>query len=238
MNKLKNSEYCRQKFVQALIFADDNESYIEILKEHFNDGDENFIFSVMCTIANYYFNNYLEDELRLKILNIINLVVEVCPLDNQIKIASIDPLREYLSSPCGQNATSFYRQQLAVRKDDTKYLNVNRVSDEQIEKLKPALFESLVFDYFIASTHTEAIDDEEFTKKYLPIFYHNEKYIESIRKIRTEINSIDDKKMINNRILIILEANRQMKTGLSFSELLFKQKNNKIFRKLQKKNIA
>lgn len=161
----------------------------EIIKQLVKDVG--LISSIINNINNYLsrardIKDKYRDE-RIDIINDIIRMVNTCSKDNYLEL---------------------YREELAVRRNDDRYLN--KYPDYIIESEIENVHLSIINDYFVLYSHSKLVSDETFISDYLSDLINNNIYYECINSILYDEPLIFKDLTFYNRMICVFNMNNEL----------------------------
>lgn len=225
MNNQDYNNYIIRKFFSSIVFNTDKkinsvvdwfydvdvlmylEAYVELFCKHgfFNQIVKSNVYEFLFKAREIKDKDY---EKRIEIIN--NIIINL----NSSKLDKF----KYIN---------FYRNQLAVRRNDKKFLN--NYSDEYIESIIDLVNTSICVDMFVINTHSKQISEEEFEFEYLSKFINNSLYYESLNVILYEFPELFKNPIFYNRVMKVINKNNDI-----IEDKRLKKINNKLIKKIKK----
>ena len=208
MNYKKGDELEKVTFIHALMFSDKEDMLKARILNRALDSDYDFFIDMSSFLQNYIFEDFIEDRIRERIRLIINTCRIAVNMEHAVDkrmLEILDRLLRDCNLMDGKRAGVFYRQELAKRKGNKRYLSI---SDSELDALKPDLFKSLATDYDVAKTHHPSITEEDFSRKYVSHFAKSTHYLESVRALLSLVDS-ENQNNFNNKVLMVTDYNKR-----------------------------
>ena len=102
----------------------------------------------------------------------------------------------------------FYRIELQKRTRDFGY--IIKYSDDKVIEDIELVHDSICNDFFIMTSHTSDIEDSVFKQEFLPSFVNSDAYYDSLNAILEENPSVFRDEIFYNRMLEVLNFNKEI----------------------------
>lgn len=233
MRKLTDIDYCYMKFVQAMLFSNDDDKYIDEITRNLDENNFLFFQDLRSYMANYFFEGYISPFNKERLIYIFNSALNKTTLGTPDVIIKVKNLLLDIKRSNGKHIIDFYRQELAIRKNDPTYLDKEKIPYYLIEAVREELLLSLENDYTIAYTHSRLVSDEDFVQKYEKGFSNSLKYLESIRSMNHDKEFFESDLFVR-RVLKVLNNNVNNTRKIPLNNIKFIRENKQLIKKLSR----
>ena len=219
--------YRMRKLIYSVIF-----NFFENEYEDAEDFQLIVVESLRNVVEYLTSQNYLSESVKNNIHNYLTRARYFEDEDRSKRIELVNDTIGFMNSQNQDDSIIFYRLELFKRKKDYKY--IIGYSNEKVQSEIKHVHDSICNDLYVVVSHTDITDDETFETEYLPYFKDSNIYYESLNAILYENPSSFKDKLFYNRMMKIINLNKELYKDDKQILNMNKKMLNKINRKIKK----
>lgn len=196
--------YKTRKLIYSIIFNFYENDY----SEDIGSFDLVIVESLKNIVASLVKQNCLSEKVKENIGNYLIQAREYQDENRSKRIEFINDIVGIMNLQKSDDSIIFYRLELFKRRKDLKYLF--KYPDTIIKSQICNIHDSICNDLYVLISHTEDASKEEFEKEFLPYFVNTDLYYESINAILAECPIIFKDKTFYDRMMTVLDINREI----------------------------
>ena len=196
--------YKLRKLIYYIIFNSCIEDY-----EESNDMFDIVILESLRNIVEFHVGRGdLSKDVKNNINNFLRLARDINDENRNERIKICNEIIRIINSNDLDKSILFYRLELQKRTRDFGY--IIKYSDDKVIEDIELVHDSICDDFFIMTSHTDNIEEEIFKTEFLPNFINSDAYYDSLNAILEENPSVFKNETFYNRMLQVLNLNKEI----------------------------